>query len=239
MVRLFFLFFICCFFSGIKQSASQEVRENYRFTYFGIGFSPLIPGNMIRNNDIIIDRDSIIFKVKQKPGYVFGMEVRHDFTRFMALQTGISFTKRIYDVSAHETDTTITNNLNFIGYEIPLSVLGFVRVSKNFYIDVSAGACMNFYPSDIVVSHFYGRRYRWAQTSLLMNVGVEYRHENIGNFYLGLLYQYHEKNMMTVYYYSDKIYGKADLYAGLSGNFLSANVKYFFPQNPDRLKKTE
>ncbi len=239
MLKIQILFFFIFFLLNGRNVSAQVMQENYKFTYFGISLSPIIPSNIIQKNDFIVERDSIIFEVKQKPSFVFGMEVKHDFTRFFAVQTGINFAKRIYDITATEKDTVFHANLNFIGYEIPVLALGFVRITKNFYLDLSAGGCLNFYPSDIVVPHFYGRRYRWAQTSLLLNLGLEFRHETVGNFYLGILYQYHDKSMMTAYYYRDDIYGKANSYAGLSGNYLSINLKYYFPQNPEKSKNKE
>ncbi|MBI5219875.1 MAG: hypothetical protein HY958_13190 [Bacteroidia bacterium] len=224
-----FLIYNICF--------SQEMQENYHFTYFGINFSPIIPSNIIQKHDVTVIKDSITLEVKQKPSYLFGMEVKHDFTRYFALQTGINFIQRRYDVKTTDRDSVISNNLKFISYEIPALGLGFVRVAKDFYADISFGFCMNFYPSDIAVRHYYGQRTLWFQASLLGNLGIEYRNTEYGNFYLGLLYEYHATSMITVFYFRNQIYGKSDAYAPLSGNYLALNLKYYFPQNPNKDKK--
>lgn len=229
-------FFLLSILFSVKIYA-QEISENYHFTYFGINFSPIIPGNIIQKHDVTVFKDSLILEVKQKPSFVFGMEVKHDFTRFLALQTGINFAQRKYEVKTTFTDTVHSNNLKFIGYEIPVLALGFVRLSKLMYADLSTGFCMNFYPSDIAVQHYYGQRSRWMQYSLLLNLGVEYRNELYGNIYLGLLYQYHDRNTMSIYYFKDQTYGKSDAYADVSGNYFSINLKYYFPQNPEKSKK--
>lgn len=235
------IFFLICLFSillCIKTSA-QEIPDNYHFTYFGINFSPIIPSNIIQKHDVTVANDSIVLEVKQKPSFVFGMEVKHDFTRFFALQTGINFAQRKYDVKTTLADTVITGNLKFIGYEIPVLALGFVRISKKMYADLSSGVCMNFYPTDIAIKHYYGQRHQWVQYSLLLNLGVEYRSEFNGNIYLGLLYQYHDRSTMSIYYFKEQAYGKADSHADVSGNYFSVNVKYYFPQNPQKIKNTK
>lgn len=238
MFRKIIVGFVCLFsifFSGTI--SAQEIRDNYHFTYFGINFSPIIPSNIIQRHDVTVVKDSFILEVKQKPSFIFGMEVKHDFTRFLALQTGINFAQRKYDVRTTFGDTVHANSLKFIGYEIPVLALGFVRLSKHIFADLSTGFCMNFYPSDIAVQHYYGQRYRWMQFSMLLNLGVEYRNELYGNIYLGLLYQYHDRSAMSIYYFQDQIYGKSDTHADVSGNYFSINLKYYFPQNPEKLKK--
>ena len=235
----FFLFFKLLFFVSFfsfSQQKKDEIRENYHFTYFGINYSPIIPSNIIQKNDITIVRDSITMRINQKPGFVFGMEVKHDFTRHFALQTGLNFVRRSYNVEVKDIGTNYSASLKFIGYEIPILGLGFVRVAKNFYANVSAGFCFNFYPSDIAVSKFYGQRYLWTQAAIMANIGVEYRNESYGNFYVGVMYQHQERSMMTVFYFREYIYGKSNAYIGLSGNYLSVNLKYFFPQNPQKEK---
>ena len=234
---LFFNLFILVSFLSFSQQKKNEIRENYHFTYFGINYSPIIPSNIIQKNDVTIVRDSITMSINQKPGFVFGMEVKHDFTRFFALQTGLNFIRRTYNVYVKDKDTSHTASLKFIGYEIPLLGLGFVRVAEHFYANVSAGFCFNFFPSDIAVSKFYGQRYRWTQIAIMANVGIEYRNENYGNFYVGVMYQHQERSMMTVFYFREYVYGKSNAYIGLSGNYLSLNLKYYFPQNPQKEKK--
>lgn len=236
ILYLFSVILLNCFSA---KSYSQEIQENYKFTYFGINFSPIIPGNLLQKNEQLIIKDSVSLKIKQNPGYVFGMEVKHDFTRFLALQTGISFVQRKYKVEGTFADSINSIELKFIGYELPVLAQGFVRLTKNIYADLSLGFCVNFYPSDLAVPHFYSRRLRWAQLSLLGNLGIEYRSNDYGIFYLGCLYQRHDKNMLTIFYYNDAIYGKPDLYGSVTGNYLAVNLKYFFPQNPEKSKRKE
>ncbi len=152
----------------------------------------------------------------------------------------MNFVKRNYDINIITNDTTnyIQNStLKFIGYEIPVLALVFIRIADKIHMHNAFGICNNFYPSDVVTGekiNILGRRagfLAFMQTSLLANVGFEYRTEKDGTFYIGGTYQYHFKDMLQIEFHDEDIYGKPDAITTISGNYFVLNLKYYFPQN--------
>jgi hypothetical protein len=230
-VLLFLLPAILIFLAGFSEA--QVVREK-KLTSFGIQFSPVFPNKLFQRVERERTEDSILYRLKDIPAYMFGMEVRHDFTKHLSMQTGINFIRRNYEASITTGDSAFMKRLHFIGYEVPLLALGYVRLGRFIYLDGSFGASLNFYPSDISIPHFYGLRDSWMTFSLLTNTGIEFRTEKSGYFYLGTLYQWHFKDMMHVLFFKGYNTGTADSYLSAQGNYFAVNLKYYFPQNKQK-----
>ncbi len=231
-------------FSAFAQKTKKEKRDKYigKKTFFGIAISPTIPTNFIQKNDNQKFTDSSEYQVNLAAGYVFGMEIRHNFSRRISMQTGINFIRRNYDAYAilqtketviSVTDTTYKTindtsqqRLKFIAYEVPIIVHGFVRLSKEIYMDIGGGIGIEFYPSDIYVNRFYGQRKSWVIPGLLFNIGWEYRNENIGIIHFGASYKMHFTDIIHTVYTNK--YGRRIDYIDASGNYFAINLKYYF-----------
>jgi len=228
---------------------SQKTRKNKlhdkligKKTFFGIAFSPTIPTNFIQKNDNQKFTDSSEYQVNLAAGYVFGMEIRHNFSRRISIQTGINFIRRNYDAYAileskktiiTGIDTTYISSmdtssqrLKFIAYEVPIIVHGFVRLSKYIYMDIGGGIGFEFYPSDIYANRFYGQRKSWVIPGLLFNIGWEYRNDNIGIIHFGASYKMHFTDIIHTVYTNK--YGRRIDYIDASGNYFAINIKYYF-----------
>lgn len=228
----------------LAQNVKPDEEDTKRFvSSFGFQFSPIIPNNILQNNvEIGLYKDAEL-KVEPYFSYLFGMEIRHDFNKRFSLQSGINYVDRKYTIGINKPDTSTmfadfdNNRLHFIGYEIPLMGLVYIRLSKHLFMDNAFGVSMNFYPSDIAVRHVFGRRRGWVQGAMVANVGWEYRTFESGTFYLGAIYQMNFSNMMNVLFYEERIEGIADTYLGVSGNYFAINLKYYFDSPKNRVRR--
>lgn len=201
-------------------------------TLFGVQISPVMPADFIENNRVLIDNDTTRFEFGQKPGLAFGMEMRHDFTRLFAMNAGINLVKRNYHLDVTKDDSLNSGNLGLICYEVPVSGLVYIRLSRNIYMNTSFGLNFNFFPSDVKINGMMlARRTNWAKIALIANVGFEYRTENSGTFYLGSSYN----RMFTDLYVIRAVEpdGAINQYTIFEerGSYFSLNFKYFFPEN--------
>lgn len=231
-------------FSAFSQKRENKKRNKLigKETFLGIAFSPTIPTSFIQKNDNHKLTDSSEYMVNQAYGYVFGMEIRHNFTKRFSLQTGINFIRRNYDayailnstnieVSGIDTTYTTTKDtsqqrLKFIAYEVPIVIHGFVRLTKQIYMDIGGGLGIEFYPSDIFVNRFYGQRKSWVIPGLLFNIGWEFRNDDIGIIHLGASYKMHFSDIIHTVYTNK--YGRRIDYIDASGNYFAINLKYYF-----------
>ncbi len=211
-----------------SQNKNQEI-ENKNFFGFNVGI--LVPNNLILQKSIneVYKNDKYI--LTNKYGYLYGISVKHDFTKHYSLQTGINYIHRNFSAEIINSDTSIQNNLRFISYELPIYGLIYVRLFKNIYMDISPGFSTNFFPSDIISNNMYGKRYRFVTFSGMLNIGWEFRTKNSGYFYLGASYKRDASNMIYVAYFKGIINGLSDYSIAMHGDYLNINFTYYLPQN--------
>jgi len=223
-----FIIFIHGFFIDTARSQDESFRQQMNF---GFNVSPVIPVKWLMNKDIIETNDSATYSLSQKTSYLLGMQVRYDYMKHYSFETGINFIRRNYDATLLTESLDTTSRLKFIGYEVPVMGYLFVRLTKHIYMDNAYGFCFNVNPSDIAIKHYYVQRWWWFHVSFVTNVGWEIRTSRAGYYYIGLLYQYHIKDMLKVGYYEGSSIGQPDIRLDVSGNYLAVNIKYYFPQN--------
>jgi len=228
-IILFLLVLIASF--SFSQNKNTEI-ENKNF--FGITTGVLVPNNLLftksYNEVYKIDR----YILTNKYGYTYGIKVKHDFTKHYSLQTGINYVHRNFSAEIINSDTSIQNDLRFISYELPISGLIYVRLFKKIYMDISPGFLTNFFPSDIITSSMYGKRFRFATFSGMLNLGWEFRTKDKGYFYLGASYKRDFSNMIYVAYFKGIIGGISDYSIASRGDYLNINFTYYFPQNKNK-----
>lgn len=218
--------------SSYSQTDKQKKRQRKypdRKTHFGIIYSPVIPSNFLQKNDITKTTDTSQYNVNQAMSYYFGMEIRHDFTKRFAIQTGINFIRRNWDVKADFEGELFQERLKFNAYELPFSVLGYVQLGQNVFMNISGGASFEMYPSDIYFKRFFAKRKFWILPSLNANLGWEYRDKKNGIFYLGASYKIVSDEFLLFVFTSNSSYPIDEF--RIPGNFFSINLKYYFPQN--------
>lgn len=230
MINQFFFFFLFLINSVYIFSQDIKQEENQAKTLFGFQYSLVYPLNLVKNNDIIQQVDSsTLLEINNKRSYLFGMEIRQYMSHIFSFQSGINFIRRNYDNTV-TNDSVTTTRLQFIGYEIPCMALAYLRLTNNIYMDNAVGFSTNFYPSDVVIPHFYGMRKRWFNLGLIANVGWEIRNNNLGIFFIGLSYQYQFKHTLEILYFKNENTGVGDSRSKIGGSYFSLNLKYFFSQ---------
>ncbi|HBF88106.1 MAG TPA: hypothetical protein DDX39_05640 [Bacteroidales bacterium] len=224
---LFLIFFLIGNFAASSQTKEEEKKVSK--TYFGVHFSPTSPLNLIQKTNVLSEVDGVLYEINSKMGHSFGMEVRHDFNKIFSLQTGLSYVRRNYDFKAN-LDTLFENRMQFVGYEIPVMMLAYLRLTKHIYMDNSIGFSANFYPTDIATEHVYGFANRWYQFAMNVNVGWDFRTENSGYFFLGASYHLQLNNALYLAFYEDENFVAEKVRLGVKGSYFAINFKYFFPQ---------
>jgi len=217
-----------------------QVKKVAPPSYFGIHARTIFPTQFIGTNTLELQQDGFFSTVRQRTGYSFGATVRAGLTELIAIETGINFTQRYYDINFSVPDSNVsgTGDFGFIEYDIPVNALFYIKLSEKWYANASMGFAINFKPTNVQTSEQPFGFHRFTYTGLLRrkfgvdamaNFGFEYRTEKKGFFYLGgsarvpfsplfdLIATYQWQGI------SNTVFGEMD------GSFLSIDLKYFFP----------
>ena len=213
-------------------------------TFFGVQLNPIIPNRYIGQFEQTYAYDSIPFydgMIKQRPGMNFGMVVRHGITNTISIESGITYTRRSYNISYNAPDSGFAsnNNLTLINYNIPINGLVYIQLADDWFMNASAGINLSFYPTSVFtqapiidVDHqFYqvGTRTSWVQTGVNANYGFEYRHKDAGTFYMGASYSLPFSPIMD-FIMTWRSHGvRHKVYEEINGSYLTFDFKYFFP----------
>lgn len=222
---------------------------------FGLQYKPIIPTNIFGAGKFQTTSESGNFNVltKQKFGHVFGGVVRVGFNRWISLETGINYVMRNYGTTYNVPDSNITavNDFKVTSFQLPVSCLFYIKLSEMFHMNVALGVSGAIFPSNIATVtetsdntkmsfQMEGLRQSWFQGALDANVGFELRTKKIGYFYLGASYQLPFTKIMTVAYdYSHSGDRQELVFNNLNGAYLTADIRYFFAENPEKKRKWE
>jgi len=213
-------------------------------TTFGIQFKPIISSEIINTGPQSKEEGNVAFTISPKSGYSFGMVVRKGISKQFSIEGGINFTQRNFDLDINHTLTGFEGNSDFryIIYEIPLLGLVYVQLGERSYLNNAFGIAMNFLPSDWdsfddYFEHLSLRR-SWFVTSLMANMGFEYRTYDKGIIYAGLSYHrpFSPITDAIVQYQGDFENGEISSFEIL-GNYLTIDLRYFFNEPPEKRKR--
>lgn len=241
-VSLIFIFF-SVFFSSLsaqkvppKLSFGVEVRLLQNF------------GVLNLDSVVLVDADDQFRGVYDfAGGFGFGGVVRVKLTDFWNIETGISYTRQRYELDFRDLVTGETDEsfLNIISYEIPLKGLVYIRLGEQVFANVALGVSANFIASNVEVFglgntySFGGLRRNVVDGSVLGGVGVEFRTEEDGYFYLGGSFHQPFDDIMVsqVNYQRDGIPPGFAARGAISGAFFAIDFRYFFPTKEDKRPK--
>lgn len=213
-------------------------------TYFGFQVKPIFPTRFIGEPTLTQKVENYETTISQRIGYSFGGVVRVGLTKFIALETGINFNQRNFnlDMSIPDSSVYASNDLSFVTYEIPVNGLIYIRLDEKWYMNTSIGVALSYNPTNVGVKTIPGTgQHIFRHTGLAKkvvfefnaNVGFEYRTEKSGTFYLGgsacvpfspIFY------LLSEYTYSGyHIETDAQNDGKVDGSYLSLDFKYFFP----------
>ena len=177
-------------------------------------------------------------------GMSFGMSIRVGLTNMISLETGIGQITRRYDftISNDTSGYSDGDQVRYVGYEVPITGLFNIRLGERTWMNAAMGFSFGFYPSDAQRDVEYGRIYifrnSWAQLGVLGNLGVEYRTERSGTFYLGATYHRPFNDMATaeLTYYTANFFPYS-MRGGLNGSYLTVDLRYYFHEDPERVRR--
>jgi hypothetical protein len=189
----------------------------------------------------LVYEDAASFKITPQSGYCMGMVIRMGLSETWSLESGINFVRRNYDLTMSDSTGSENTQFKLVSYQIPLQGLVFIQLSDQVFMDVSMGAAVDFYPSDVAT---YGDRFihscarrSWLSSSLLANIGWEYRTEESGYFYVGASYNRPFKPIMRSFFKRPTTDYGPEEYIDLKGNYLTVDLRYFFHSDPMRRNK--
>ena len=233
-MKLKFILF-CLLLSVIKSFVAQE-----RVTTFGIQVKPIIPSELFNTGKQEVLKNNVTFGLAPLAGYSVGMVIRKGFTKNISVESGINYLKRKFELSITDDDNNFreASTYGLINYEIPISLLVYTRLSQFIYMNASGGVALDVYPSDL---YSYSENFRndlfmynWIRSSLIANIGWEYRSEKSGYFYVGGSYHRpfaHMAKEVILYNGNNK---DESVSLNLSGNYITVDFRYFFHEDPER-----
>lgn len=216
-------------------------------TDFGVEFRLLQNFGILHIDSVVLQDDGKNFRAvyKNTGGIGFGGVVRVRLSDFWNIESGIYYTRRVFNMEITDQKTGFRDETSFrqIGYEIPLKGLVYIRLGERIFGNVALGVSADFFASDVEsvepIYNFRAFKLSWIRTAVLGNLGVEYRTAEDGIFYLGATFHRPFEDIMItqVNYYRD---GDPPAYfksGRLDGTYISLDFRYFFP--PTKEKKTD
>lgn len=221
---------------GFAQLEKKKKAENH----FGFLYKPLIPVSVVGDRPFDLGVAPFNSTITPRLGYTYGAVVRIGMTELLAIETGISYTKRNFQIDYEVPDSSIMANdgLSYINFEIPVNFLVYIKLSDQFYMNSSLGTSLIYYPSNVrtVVNPeglhqfiFEGRRVSFFSADINANVGFEFRTEKKGIFYLGASGKIPLSPVLriaTEYRYDTE---KFVAFSEIQGAQVSLDLKYFIP----------
>lgn len=239
------LIFIGIAFVLLLGSADVKAqRDQYNFMTAGLTFRPIIPSNLLQTASIQVtgnvadENEYLRLTVDQRLGYSFGMVVRKNFTQRFAMETGVNFLRRGFDVEVTDLDSNITSGVDFAisSYEIPLMALVYIRLGEEVYMNTALGLAMVIGARSVAnnnqeFDHFTA--IRKFNGGVLANIGVEWRTEKMGSFYLGATYHQPTGPIADtkINYFRQSGVSDANIETPLNGTYLTIDVRYYFGEN--------
>ena len=214
---------------------------------FGLQFKPIIAAAYFDAGDESAQWEGYNFKLSPRFGQSLGMIIRYNLSTTFSAETGLNLVNRRFrlDVNNQNIDLDDFSNFTLRSYELPLQILSYVKVSDNYYLNAAFGNSFNIFASDVISfgeeNPFFfqstSRRKR-TQSALIANLGMEYRTIENGIFYIGFSLHRPWKNTARSYpefddgtntFNTQAPGGKNVKYMDISGNYMTIDLRYFFP----------
>lgn len=220
-------------------------------TTFGVQVKPMVPSKFFTTGTQTVTDEYISVDFTPRFGWNFGMLMRMGFTDMFSLETGINLVRRNYELNTSDSDYGTSMNLKyaFVGYEVPIQGLIYVKLGDELWMNASGGLSFDTYPSnafsttssalDTLTFDLEQRTFRrsWVQMAVLANYGFEYRTKDAGYWYIGASYHRPFSNMATTEAKYIRNAVPRTVAADLSGSYLTVDLRYFFHEDPERKRK--
>ena len=215
----------------------------------GFQYRSLLPTGLF-TNATITGRDEI-YSIELTPqlGHSFGMLIRRGFTKMISFETGINQIRRNFGIAHFDDSLNVEDRSSYgmLSYEIPIQGLVFIRLGEQFYMNTSLGVSVSRIPTHVQSKgdnpEFFQQtfRKRHFQSSVIANIGFEYRTEKSGYFYLGSSVNWPFNPVAEIVSTFDPDYDKFTVRAPVRGAFFTIDLRYFFsePVNNNKKKKRQ
>ena len=227
------LIIILCFL--VFKAESQNNRAT-----FGLQYKPIIPSSYFNAVEQVSGANK--FYLNTKYSNSFGMVIRYKINNTFSIEGGINYIQRNFILASNPEYlpscpseppiyTSDQTKFNLRSYELPIQVLTYVRASKNWYLNIAFGISHNTLASD-VFSEFekqsaFQNTYRrpGGYQALLANIGMEFRDDKTGHYYIGASLHRPWEPIAKVY---PEPSGGEEIIFDIIGNFITLDLRYFF-----------
>ena len=228
-IKKSYLFLLIIYLLAVNlRVTSQELS-------FGLQFKPIVPSDITNSGSFEFTEGIAKINIDPKFGTSWGAVVRKAFSEKVSFETGISYVQRNYDFQLTDLDSAFSSqtSVGLVNYEIPICGLLYVQLGDQFFLNNSLGISLDMYASDVAstAGEFAQSTYyrKWIQPALKANVGLEYRTEKSGFWYLGVTFHNPFNNIAVTEFRYRKDQVINTYLTDLNGAYLTADIRYFFP----------
>ena len=238
------LIIIFCFL--VFRAESQNNRAT-----FGLQYKPIIVSSYFNAIEQISETNQ--FYLEPKYSNSFGMVIRYKINNTFSVEGGINYIQRNFmlgfnnNPDIHFTlsdgspvyDYADYTKFNLRSYELPIQLLTYVRAAENWYLNIAFGISHNILASGIF-SQFekhpdvFQNTYRrpGGYQALLANIGIEFRDQKTGHYYIGVSLHRPWEPIAKVYPEPsgglDMFTENEEIIFDVIGNFITLDLRYFF-----------
>lgn len=217
---------------------SFPVAAQGKLNTVGIQIKPVLPFQFLNTGIKTVYQDQVAYGITLHSGYSAGMVIRHGFSDLLALETGINYVKRSYELQITDGIFNGISKFRIIGYEIPVNLLVYIRLGEKIYMNASMGPSLDMFASDVrsYDDYFEQRSFRKSlfQPAVTGNLGWEYRTPKSGYIYVGASYH---RPFSYIYITKINYQQRNALIESLAGNYLTIDLRYFFFEDPKKKSK--
>ena len=215
-------------------------------TKFGFQYKPIIPSQYF--NSAHLEKASGAYRFNLDPKYSnsLGMVLRQKINTTFTIESGLNYTQKNYHLTINNDVQNINDFTSFgiRSYELPIQLLTYVRASKLWYLNVAFGISQNILASDIIsfgnmTENYSQNTYRRSggYRAILANLGMEYRSQQKGDYYIGTSLHLPWTEIGRVYpRYEDSnnIFNDQNFdnkfFLEITGTFITIDLRYFFKE---------
>jgi len=235
------IFILILFILPLSMFAQKENKFGVQ-NYFGFQTRLIIPSNAIGPNALTLTKESFTTTIEQQVGYTFGGVVRLGLSELISIETGLNYVQRHFGITMSETDSAITafGTMNFIQYDIPVSAVINVKLTKELFANASLGLALQNKPSSVgIITNPQGKHeflhqgvvdiHKKISFDLISGVGFEYRTKKSGVFYVGGSARVAMSPVFLLVAKHRYINESEVVFGNVNGSYLSVDLKYFLP----------
>ena len=208
-------------------------------TTFGLQYKPIIPSKYFNSSNLDKSLGDYNFNLSPNYSNSFGMILRHTISKNFSLESGLNYIQRNYTLSISYKNLSISDITTFAlrSYEIPVQFLTYVRASEFWYLNVAFGLSHNVLASDIYSSGESNKSYsqktyrkNGGYRALLANVGMEYRTNENGQYYIGASLHRPWSEISRIFPQYNDENNENNFYIDIYGSFVTIDFRYFFEE---------